>query len=304
MDLKWLEDLVAIAEAESLTDAAMRRHLTQPAFSRRVRSIEDWLGTTAIDRTTRPARLKKAVIQQLPEIRSILRQVEGLRRTIQAGDDAQPHLTICGLHSITTGFLPAFILKLRDQLPPFGIRLISGDRDESYAMLMTRQVALLVVYETERLPVAPDEILIEKRTLALDRFVPVAAPEVVVATNGLRNRHLPIIAYPSSNFFGATLQHDALPLSAARHDLEVVCETAFVPGALEFALAGLGVAWIPLRLAEPYFEPERLVRLDRQLGSVRLTIVAARLDAPAGSLLDQVWKALLAYSASLSSSES
>ena len=50
MKLEWLEDIIAIFESESLNEAATRRYLTQPAFSRRVRSIEEYLGVELMDR--------------------------------------------------------------------------------------------------------------------------------------------------------------------------------------------------------------------------------------------------------------
>lgn len=56
MELKWLEDLVALAESASLTEAAERRNVTQPAFTRRIKVIERWLGTEVFDRSRKPAR--------------------------------------------------------------------------------------------------------------------------------------------------------------------------------------------------------------------------------------------------------
>jgi DNA-binding transcriptional LysR family regulator len=44
MELKWLEDLLALLEEGSISRAAARRHVTQPAYSRRVRQLEQWLG--------------------------------------------------------------------------------------------------------------------------------------------------------------------------------------------------------------------------------------------------------------------
>ncbi|RZA16369.1 MAG: LysR family transcriptional regulator, partial [Proteobacteria bacterium] len=41
MELVWLEDLSALAEYGSFVRAAEARHITQPAFSRRVRSLEN-----------------------------------------------------------------------------------------------------------------------------------------------------------------------------------------------------------------------------------------------------------------------
>jgi DNA-binding transcriptional LysR family regulator len=50
MQLKWLEDLLALADAGSLVRAAERRHVTHPAFGRRIRALEAWAGAPLIDR--------------------------------------------------------------------------------------------------------------------------------------------------------------------------------------------------------------------------------------------------------------
>ena len=52
MEVKWLEDFVALATTLNFSRAAEERHVTQSAFSRRIRQLETWLGTTLIDRAT------------------------------------------------------------------------------------------------------------------------------------------------------------------------------------------------------------------------------------------------------------
>ena len=44
MDTRWLEDVLALLEEGTLNRAAARRNVTQPAFSRRIRAFEDWIG--------------------------------------------------------------------------------------------------------------------------------------------------------------------------------------------------------------------------------------------------------------------
>ena len=50
MDLRWLEDVLILLEEGNMTRAANRRNITQPAFSRRIRGFEDWLGTPVLER--------------------------------------------------------------------------------------------------------------------------------------------------------------------------------------------------------------------------------------------------------------
>ena len=57
MELKWIEDFLSLAETRSFSRSAEIRAVTQSAFSRRIRSLEVWLGTALLDRSTYPITL-------------------------------------------------------------------------------------------------------------------------------------------------------------------------------------------------------------------------------------------------------
>jgi DNA-binding transcriptional LysR family regulator len=50
MQLKWLEDFIVLAQERSFTRAAELRHVTHPAFGRRIRALEAWAGTPLVER--------------------------------------------------------------------------------------------------------------------------------------------------------------------------------------------------------------------------------------------------------------
>ena len=60
MDTKWLEDFVSLVETGSFSRSAQQRHVTQPAFSRRIQALEAWAGTDLVDRSSYPTRLTPA----------------------------------------------------------------------------------------------------------------------------------------------------------------------------------------------------------------------------------------------------
>ena len=57
LNLSWLEDFLALAASGHFSRAADERHMTQPAFSRRIRALETWLGAELFDRRNQPATL-------------------------------------------------------------------------------------------------------------------------------------------------------------------------------------------------------------------------------------------------------
>lgn len=88
MDTKWLEDFVSLAETRSFSRSAQLRHVTQPAFSRRIQSLEAWAGVALVDRSCYPTKLTAAgtifhayaldILQSLQNSRAQLRVPEGM----------------------------------------------------------------------------------------------------------------------------------------------------------------------------------------------------------------------------------
>lgn len=60
MDTSLFEDLIALATTRSFRRAAEQRHVTQSAFSRRIRNLERWAGADLVDRSRVPTQLTPA----------------------------------------------------------------------------------------------------------------------------------------------------------------------------------------------------------------------------------------------------
>ena len=60
MEIRWLQDFLAVAETGNFTRAAEQRNASQAAFSRRIQQLEAWVGAALIDRSIIPTRLTPA----------------------------------------------------------------------------------------------------------------------------------------------------------------------------------------------------------------------------------------------------
>ena len=60
LETKWLEDFSTLATTRSFSQAAEKRFVTQPAFSRRIRALEESVGLTLVDRSHTPVSLTEA----------------------------------------------------------------------------------------------------------------------------------------------------------------------------------------------------------------------------------------------------
>ena len=79
METKWLEDFVSLAETRSFSRSAQLRHVTQPAFSRRIQSLEAWAGTDLVDRSSYPTRLTPAGETLYGQSLEMLRSLQSMR---------------------------------------------------------------------------------------------------------------------------------------------------------------------------------------------------------------------------------
>src|SRR5437870_7840648 len=83
MELKWLEDFLSLVETRSFSRSAELRHVTQPAFSRRIRALETWLGADLIDRTSYPTRLTPAGDTFKTQAAAILAHINNARALVR-----------------------------------------------------------------------------------------------------------------------------------------------------------------------------------------------------------------------------
>ena len=114
MELKWLEDFVSLAETRSFSRSAELRHITQPAFSRRIQALEAWLGTELIDRSVYPTRLTQAGQVFYEQALAMLSQFHEAR-TLLRGQGGVPSATIefAVPHTLSLTYFPRWLATYR-----------------------------------------------------------------------------------------------------------------------------------------------------------------------------------------------
>jgi DNA-binding transcriptional LysR family regulator len=103
METKWLEDFVSLAETRSFSRSAQLRHVTQPAFSRRIQALEAWAGTDLVDRSSYPTRLTPAGKTLYDQSLEMLQALQNTRHAARAhqrrpGHDRVRGAAHAGLH--------------------------------------------------------------------------------------------------------------------------------------------------------------------------------------------------------------
>jgi DNA-binding transcriptional LysR family regulator len=286
MRLDWIDDLLAVLDTGSFARAADMRCLTQSAFTRRIRAIEDSIGAELFDRSRKPVELLPAIRAQEPELRALaagLRRLrEGLKR---AGQGKGGTLSLACQHAITTTVSPRLVSVLAET-GNHAVRVRSGNRDECLLMLLSGEVDLAVMYELPGERSLPASHAFDTATLGRDRFVPVAAPGVV------EGEGWPLISYPGDVFLGHVMDRAVLPRVAPHIGFIRKAETALTLAALQYALNGIGIAWLPEALVREPLADGRLVALDNRLPAQDLDIRMIRIAGEARPDLLAAWAQL------------
>ena len=296
MRLEWLEDLLAVSETGSFQEAADRRRLTQSAFSRRIKHIEQQIGIELFDRTRKPVQLHPAMAHQREQMAKLANDLRELVHDLRRGERlALNRITIASQHALTTALTPQILKGIHARHADVHVRLRSANLDECFALLLSRQADIVLVY---RLPDEPHPIganFVETAVIGTDRLIPVIASSEMVGLNlCLASGELPYIAYPAEVFLGQALERFILPRVRNRMRPTPKAETALTLAALELAAVGVAVAWVPSSLARPRIANGTLADLSPALPSYPLEMTAVRLFGDVGRIVRSVWQEIVA----------
>ena len=157
-----------IARSGSIRKAAERLNLTASALNRRIRDIEEELGTLLFERRPRGVRLTSAgelfldlARRQLSDTERMLSQIEelkGMRRGV---------VRIAGSQALAHSFLPASLAQFRKQFPmlSFDVRIL--DHESAMQALAAYEVDLVLVFRPPFMPNFRPLMALEQRLVAL-----------------------------------------------------------------------------------------------------------------------------------------
>ena len=239
MDLAQLRAFVAIADAGGVSRAGGRLHLSQPALSRQLQTLEATLGVALFDRTERRLRLTPAGEDLLRRARSVLDEAEALReraRSLQAGDTGV--LKVGATPPTIEAPLAGFLADWRKERPGIEIRVVedggtylaerlhAGDVHVAYVPAGDPRFHYQLLYPIHVVAaVAKDHELARSRSAELKR---VAQFDLMPLRAG----------------FGSRDWFDAACRSAGIHPT-FVFESASHNAVLSLAAAGYGVGILP-----------------------------------------------------------
>ena len=264
MDLTWLRDFEALAESGNFSRAAEARHVTQPAFSRRVRALEEWAGTALFERTSQPIALTEAGLRLRPLLADIVRRLDFALE--EAGVVAEGSLRFAATHALSFSFFPAW-LRTHETSTAAAIHLISDGLEACERLMLAGRADFLLCHQHEAVPGLLAEPAFLSRLAGRDRLRLVCAPDPEGAPRfGGSDPAAPILGYGEGSGLARIVAH-----LAPRHATPVF--TSHLAATLRtMALGASGLAWLPQSLIEADLADGRLVAASADLREIPVDI--------------------------------
>lgn len=264
MDTKWLEDFVSLAETRSFSRSAQLRHVTQPAFSRRIQALEAWAGIDLVDRSSYPTRLTPAGETFHAQALEILGSLQATRNMMRGHQVAgQDMIEFAVPHSLAFTFFPHWVMDLRRRFGAVKSRLIAMNVHDAVMQLTEGSCDLLIAYHhpSQPLQLSPDRY--EMLSLGHETIAPYAKADdngqPMFHIPGGPGHRVPFLSYGSGAYLGRLVDL-IVKLSPVPLHLEPIYETDMAEGLKAMALEGHGLAFLPGSSVKKELKSKRLVR--------------------------------------------
>src|SRR3954469_1074177 len=301
----WLEDFLALAASGNFSRAAEDRHSSQPAFSRRIRALEQWIGAPLVDRSNQPARLTE-VGQWFRGVADDLVARAGRLPgdAKQVAEASSLTLRVASTHALSFTFLPRWLRGLESNVTVGPVELTSDVLAHCEAQIQQGKVHFVLAHAHSKTRGALDSDDYLSAVIGRDQLVPVSAPTAEQAPlhrlleTKPRARAVPVLAYTMESGMGRIVR------SVFGQKLEAingqVVFTAHLASVLRsMALDGRGVAWLPRTLVEDDLEAGTLLLAADPRWTVDLEIRLYRQREPITRAAEAFWKAAIHPTTSL-----
>ncbi len=294
LNLSWLDDFMALAATGNFSRAADERHMTQPAFSRRIRALEEWLGADLFDRSSQPARLTQTgdwFRKVAQDLQARVARVPGEARAV--AETSSTTLRFAATHALSFTFMPQWLRTLEAHTSMGPVQLVSDVQQKCEALLLQSEVQFMLAHAHPRVRGPLEEAGCPSLVIGYDALVPVCAAD----EKGRPLHPLPadakaapvqLLGYSAESGIGRILREltgPALGRIQVHHAF-----TAHLASVLRtMALDGRGLAWLPVRLVGDDLASGRLVAAACDEWRIELEIRLHRDRAALAKAAEAFW---------------
>lgn len=291
LSARQLAAFVALAELRSFTRAASQCHLSQPAFSALIRTLEESLGARLFDRTTRAVEPTAEGALFLEPARRLLQDMR------LATDDLRDHVArrrgrvaLAALPALAAGWLPPLLAAFRRDYPGIEIDLADVLSESCVERVRSGRadLALAALRST-----APE--------LSVEPFLSDVFYLVCRRDHPLAKRRKPTLAELAQQPLIGLARHSsvrqALDAALPSQPLRPVLELEQLSSVAGMVVAGLGVTLVPALTLFHFEHPELIARPIADEGLQRHIYLIRRRDRALSSAAQAMAEALWGWAA-------
>lgn len=286
VESKWLEDFLVLAKVRNFSQAAILRNVTQPAFSRRIRLLEETVGAELIDRKSKPIALTPSGKLFRITARTLVNQiVTGISQISDISRLGGNVVQIAAAHSLATSLVPKIqsLLPESDYKPILSVEAI--DVDQATKELREGACDILLAFDDEILRLPP----YQSQLLSKTELLPVSAcnEQGKPIFNFDSGEPLPWLAYSSTSYMGRQVE-----TVREQVQLKPIFSSSMTDMLKMLVLDRQGIAWLPAYSIKEELKQKKVAIIGEPILRLSIEYYAYRYQArlhPAG---EKVWSIL------------
>jgi DNA-binding transcriptional LysR family regulator len=242
-----LQTFLAVADAGQISKAARRLHLSQPAVTNQIRTLEADLDTTLFIRSAHGVALTPRGVGLRKRLQGVFNELEQILRELDQTREVTGAVKIAASTTLARHFVPRIFVRFRHYHPTAGLQLMVGNTEEVLDYLREHRVGLGLVEGHDRSPGVRLEHFIP------DEIVPVSAaqisdPTLRRAISSIKSVHdleaLPLIWREPGAGTRAIVESTLKEHGVNVRKLDQQLELGSTEAIKSLVIAGLGIAFL------------------------------------------------------------
>jgi DNA-binding transcriptional LysR family regulator len=268
-----------VADNLNYRRAADELHITQPAVTAQIRSLEESLGIALFDRVGRETSLTQAGVTLLPYVRQIEAVTnDAIAALAPFGGLEGVELSIGASHTIADYLLPALLPHLLQEWPKLRIHVTSGSTNDVLQALTFHQVGIALIEAPAHRP----DLKVE--AFGKDELTLIVKPDhqwvkkpFVKAADLVQE---PILLREVGSGTGHCVEDYLERNGILRQQLQTFLDMNSTEGIISAVEAGLGIAFVPILALEKALKLGTVKAIPLDNGPIRRELSIALLNGP------------------------
>ena len=291
LEVRWIEDLLALEQSRSISQAAEMRFISQSAFTRRLQQIELTVGFKIVERNFREIQFTESGKILLATAKDIARQLNetiSLLHNMEKENNLSIKFAVA--HSLASNFFSNFLQLFPAYIENFKLEIIATNVNEGINLLKEGGCDFMICYADQKLISSLNARVLSHIKIGETDIVPVCIPNSAQKVKFDIHQFFPLITY-SPKAYLRILVNQLLTQNNLKY--RVLYETDNANNVKDLALQGLGIAWLPKLTIQQELNHQQLIICDDNLIYQHQEIYIFKSNLMHRESIHQLWNSLL-----------